>query len=557
MKGMKVQHYAILSIIIMMGIFLRTWDYGNLLHFELDQARDVYVVYDALVTGQWPVYGPMASGSDLFLGPLFYYGPIIAGGLFGVSPEAIASTETMMSILSLPLVFMLMQRTFSMRTAVGVTAIVATSTFFVTYGRFAWNPNTMVFWSLFLTYCMISLSDEQKKRYAIYKMIGVGVSAGILIQLHFIAFLCVPLIIVVYGMFKFSGGYIPNWRVLSFGVVAFLLPTAPMIYQEIVSSGATSKALFETIRNKGSHDDSHHLIEKAIRSVQKSSTYFATVMVPSEYAGTAIRTKGMQFICDSDCVAKLPYLALSLGLLMMSVVSMIRLRREIDINVLVLMSLWLIVGGAFLTMLAYQISPRFYLFMSPPIIFLWACLIEMNYRLFGRVASIVVLAVICINISINIVEYNVLTASQSKPISTKSDSILGRNDRVTLGGLRKAADIIAQDKVWDDFVIVGDNRYARALHYLIDVEKSDTRLVCYAKRGGLPGAAYAGRNIWLLVRERTARQIPEVLMQSHEAGESRKIGSINLYRLSPRETADGNTASNFTRDNLPQKCHVR
>ncbi len=551
MKGMRVDHYVILALIMVMGIFLRSWDYASTLHFELDQARDMYVVHDAMTTGQWPVYGPMARGSELFLGPLFYYGQIITGKIFGVRPEVIAFAETILSILVLPLVFVLARRTFSLQTAISVTAIVASSAFFVTYGRFAWNPNAMIFWGLLLTYCVVSLSDKQQRYKAICIAGGIGFSASALMQLHFIAFLCVPLTLVIYYAVRMAQGSEYDWRLLVCGVVAFLLPTMPMIAQEVNSSGATTKALYETIRDKGNRDNDHHVIEKIVRSTQKSSTYLLTTMVPSKYAGTTLKTRGKDFICDNGCKVKMPYLVFSLAFLMVGILCAVRLRDCANGNITILMSVWLVIGGVFLTLLAYQISPRFYLFLAPPIIFLWACVVEAGFRRFTYITTIAVLMIVSMNIHGTIIEYRLLKASQTEAIRTGSDNILGRSSRVTLGALRKASDIITSDQMQVNFVIVGDNRYARALHYLVDKEGGDKRLLCYAKRGGLPEVEYAYNEIWLLVREQTRKQIPGALEQSHTVQESYNIGTINLYKLSSKK--EGNSA----KGDLPQKCHVR
>src|SRR3989344_5909340 len=85
------KHIWILMAIILLGVFLRAYNFHDGLRFNADQARDATLASQVIDGGKaWPLLGPKAGGTNFRLGPIFYYFQIISGKVFGNLPDKFA-----------------------------------------------------------------------------------------------------------------------------------------------------------------------------------------------------------------------------------------------------------------------------------------------------------------------------------------------------------------------------------------------------------------------------------------------------------------------------------
>ncbi len=545
-----LRNHWVVVLILILGVFLRTYAYSDFMHFELDQARDAFVSYDALSGAQWPQKGPMARGSDLFLGPAFYYFQIISGFvfhvLFGVTLiEAIAIPDLFFGVGSLLLVYIFTRRFFAKDVAVALLLLCVTSLYLITYDRFAWNPNSMVFWSLlfFVSFVRMFSSD------APYRYLASGLAAfslGILVQLHFIAFVVLPIVVLPVSILYRQA--LTKRIIITFCGVLFVV-LLPLLTYELRTGGETVRAFFHTVEQK--QTKSHHtIVERVFRSVQETSTYF-TATVFSDPRGRALVKSRFdapeRILCNAFCKKFIIYLVLSLFFLCVSLSLFFRQRIFLG-NVLWTVSfLWFFGSFLFVTILAYQISPRFYLFFFPVFLLLWAILLQFLCTFFQRILPyalaraafwIAVFLFVFLNLFFVCRDFQIAASSQRHVIDVPRDAHLGRSDRVTLGALRTVAHKISLDSDHDSlYRIVGDNRYARALYYILHVEYDDKRVECYSKRGGFDASFYAAENLWVLVRSRSRSHIPEALKDSHDIVDSFSVGTLMAYKLDVKDSS--------------------
>lgn len=533
------------------GIILRIWNFGSTLHFELDQARDIFVVHDALTQGQWPLLGPMARGSDLFLGPVFYYFQIASGFLFGITPETMAYPDVVFGIGALVLTYIFVRRYFSAQTAVLVSALAATSLFLITYSTFAWNPNSMYFWSFVFLFGALMMAEGESSKKQFVGVLLVALSSGVLAQIHFIAFLTVPLILAAYMMIMRLR---PSWKAVCAGIFILTVVSFPVIIHEVQTSGDNTRALIATLSDKGTQDEKHNILEKGFRAAQETATYFTTSMISDQHGRDVIRTRstnGWEFICDTSCTSRLPILIGECILLFVALVLFVRARTSLPAALWRLSALWGVFSGVFFVLLAYQISPRFYLFVMPLFIVLWAIVIEALSRKVSRTwLHLIVGIVVAFNVWAVVADHRVSQIVLTEAIETPRDIIMQRDDRVTLAQLRIAADFVADRSSAVPYIIIGDNSYARALYYLTRVEHKNTAALCYVKRGGLTPEHYSGIPAFALMRTGSAVQIPEDLAQTHTVTDTAEIGTITVYELTPVARTQHTTT-------LPKKCFMR
>lgn len=558
--------YVFLFCAIALGVFLRVYRHAELLHFELDQARDVFVVHDALETGVMPLLGPYARGSELYLGPIFYYFQAAAAFLFGAEPSIVALPDLVFSILFLPLLYLFARLYFSRTVSMMLVAIAASSLFLVTYGRFAWNPNALPFWITLSVYGLLR-SWENKTFHGKWFLMMVA-AAAVAMQLHFVAFLTLPLVLLLYFFIvrmRISLGMIVSSAAL------FLLLYAPVVVSEFQTGSANTKALFVTIIEKGDKDNKHNIFEKVFRGVQETSTYNWVLLSSNQQGGDNIRTKSRKngyFLCDDKCEARLGSHILAIGAFLILIGTFLwqfvcqwkRRKDNREQNNLwqrqTVIVLWLAVTSIFFVLMAYQISPRFYLLIVPALLVVIGSSLSWLQRRLGSIGFVISVGLVACLFFSNLVQtkqyFSVLDSAQVNGEKQEwRDLIMGRADYITLQQLREAAEHISGQKNKNNFFVVGDNRYARALYFLVSVEGGADGAQCYIKRSSFDAKQVEGADYYVLVRKKSKTQLEESMLDEHEIADEKQFGTIVLYKMEPKERVE------IEKSGLPKRCFVR
>ncbi|MFZ2187736.1 MAG: glycosyltransferase family 39 protein [Candidatus Moraniibacteriota bacterium] len=243
-------HVWVLIACLCIGIFLRTYNFHDWLRFNADQSRDAVVVSDYLDgTETLPLLGPKAGGTGFRVGPAFYYFQIAGAKIFGNDPDKMAYPDLLFSLLAIPLLFFFLRKYFDIRTALLLTAIFSVSFYAIKYSRFAWNPNSLPFWSLlFLSglHAVMTAKEEAWKGWAVL----TGVALGIGVQLHTLSLLLFP-------MMTFSAfGYLwylrkkNLWKMVLVICATALFLNAPQIASEWKTGGENTSAFLGGIGTK-------------------------------------------------------------------------------------------------------------------------------------------------------------------------------------------------------------------------------------------------------------------------------------------------------------------
>ena len=143
----KKRELIFVLLIISAGIFFRTYNFSNWLHFEVDQVYDIDSIAAAVDNGigNLPLLGTNAGGGALRLGPAFYYLEYLSAKIFGHTPPGYAAFVVVLAILSLTLFYLFSRRYFSARISLALLAVFSFSVYFIQYSRFAWSPNVLPF----------------------------------------------------------------------------------------------------------------------------------------------------------------------------------------------------------------------------------------------------------------------------------------------------------------------------------------------------------------------------------------------------------------------------
>lgn len=244
-----------LLLILLVGIFLRTYNFRNWVRFNDDQARDATWT-QGIIEGNrpLPLVGPKAGSTEFRLGPMYYYFQYTSARVFGDRPDALAYPDLFFSILTIPLLFVFLKKYFSPKESLLVTAVFSVSAYVVEYSRFAWNPNSLPFFSLLFLYALLEIAKPQQKRP--YRWAAVaGITLGVGVQLHVLFLTIVPVVAIIFFVQALRKKMLAWKTVLAIALIALFL-NGPSIWNEIRTGGVNTAAFFSGVLNTSDRNSS-------------------------------------------------------------------------------------------------------------------------------------------------------------------------------------------------------------------------------------------------------------------------------------------------------------
>lgn len=475
--------FGVLICIVILGIGLRVWHYGDGLIFQSDQSRDALIIHKAIEGGfaELPLLGPQARGSSLQLGPIFYYFQYASARMFGESPESLAYPDLFFGIAFLPILFFLLRRFVSLSVALGLTLLASVSVLFTTFARFAWNPNSLPFFSTsFVLFFLMALESSGRRRWLF--LTGAVVSLGIITNLHFIPAISLGIATIIFLALTRS----LKWREIVFCFALVACFQSPVLLNEFQTHGAMTRAFIETVQEKGSQDNKHNFFEKTFRAYQETAR-ITWLLATGQQNTDMILTRGFLFKCDKKCDELLPYSLAAMTLLFIALSATVsRFVKEADKKKHRDLFFILIWSGSFFLvtiLVAYQISTRFYLGIAPVLFILLGLALERvmgipSMRIRG-VALVICLCLLGSNMTATSQYLKELVRSQTSFQESGRDLVFGTESKVTLGQLRALAKETDEQFIDGPVLVSGESRYARSLYYLLFVEQGIDG--CYIK----------------------------------------------------------------------------
>lgn len=547
-----------LVFIFALGTFLRSYNFSDWLHFELDQSRDARVISLAIENGpeNLPLLGPRAGGTYLRLGPIFYYFEYVSAVIFGNTPSGMAMANLFFSIGSIFIFYIFCREYFSKKIATSLMFIFSVSLFLVMYSRFAWNPNSLIFFELVVFFSLLKAVNREEKRRGVWLFIFF-LSLAIATQLHFLALLSLPLISLIFLLIKRPKIPFRFWAVSALIVLFFY---APVILNEIKTGGDNAKEFAEALSGKSNKGD-HSIINSLIRNYQANSVANWMILSGSE-KGESLRIdrtsfKNKSLMCGKNCDENLPYTILALGLFSGAVFLLAKkliFRRSVQNgNFILIISIWFFVSFAMFTLLAFDLSPRFFLLTAPIYLIFFGFWLEALSKVWkGWLAIILSCIFIATNLYFVFVRFGQLRAAGVKDVTIEPDRIMKERARVTLAQERSISQFIAEKSRENKLPIFikSDPQYERSFKYLLE---SDFPVASFK-----PGGIYSPGNYFLIWR--TSSNIVsknERYLQFFDVIEEKKVGTLSVFHLNPKTEFLGQNfvknASGETEPNNPRR----
>ena len=526
-----------LLLIIAVGIFFRAYHFSDWMHFELDQSRDAKVIDLAIERGigNLPLLGPKAAGSFLRLGPIFYYFEYMGAKIFGNTPIGMAIPNLIFSCLSIPLFYFFIRRFFNEKISLMTTAIFASSFFLVMYSRFAWNPNSLPFFALAAFYALLRAVDNEETRRG-WWLVVASVAIAVATQLHFIAFLAIPAITAVYLIFKRSKIKFIFWFVSLFVILLFYIPP---IINDIKTNGSNIKE-FEKVFVKKSSAGEHTLIEKIARNANETTLgYF---LIISGYGQTELpkidapNGTDIRFACDNDCEKYFPMGVLALIVLLAGLLlffkNFVAQKDDIRKDFLILIGLWFLISLVLFTPIAFDLAPRFLLFIAPlPFIFFGLILDFFEKKKLAIISYILIVILIGFNGWVVIKRFQEFKNAPINSFKPKTDNILKEKYRVTLEQQLLIADYMENIYKKNNFAVYVNSEafYRRAFLYHLEkkhISRDDFRNI---------ETIYQNGNYFLIypTLSNLEKRIKKYLVD-FTINETKEFGTLKVFHLIPK-----------------------
>ncbi|MEI7749547.1 MAG: glycosyltransferase family 39 protein [Candidatus Moraniibacteriota bacterium] len=256
-KIRSVPRYVwILLAIVAVGAFLRTYRLHDWLEFRGDQMRDATIVSQVVDKGEaWPLMGPYMNHtgdteeSSFHLGPIYYYFQITAAKIFGNRPDVLAYPDVLFSILSLPLLYLLLRICLGENLSLGIVGLYAISPYIIHYSRYAWSSNPIPFLVLLFLYSLWKfLNDTEKAGW--FWVVCIGFALGVGFQIHAILMILFPAIaglVFLYSMWKHPKTW-TRWAAI---LAVFLILNSSQILSEYETGMNNTKTFINYfLRNK-------------------------------------------------------------------------------------------------------------------------------------------------------------------------------------------------------------------------------------------------------------------------------------------------------------------
>ncbi len=539
----KQVFWAVFLLIIGMGLFLRTYNLGDWLHFELDQARDVQVIDQALAgdAADLPLLGPRAGGTFLRLGPGFYWLTYLGGLFTGDSVVGGAAMVAFFSILTLPLFYLLARRFFAVPLSLGLTALFSVSAFLVMYGRFAWNPNLVPFFSLLGFYALLRAVDAEEKYQGCWLFLSAfGLSMAT--HMHFLAFMALPTIAVAFLLIKRPRIALKFWGG-ALAIVALLY--LPMMLNEMASGGANAREFIGALTEKSEKED-HPLIEKAVRDVSEFGLHSVVILTGFEgatFPSIVLSNGVIGSICDAKCDKGKWYGVGAVILLGLALLSLMYLWwRETETrkkDLLLLALIWFGVTFVLYLPLSYGIAPRFFLPNAPLFFLLLGCFILVLQKLFlpGRLGKGFMVGVLGLFIFTNLhfllARFDELSRAKTEAVMSAPDRILKEPTRVTLEQQKAIVDFLEKRsrETNQPIYMASESHYERALNYHISKRglQSDALGITNIYREGV---------YFLVIRTSSPHEKSlEKYLPYYSVGTKTSFGTLTAIELLPKEEA--------------------
>ncbi len=231
--------------ILIVGAIVRFYRMRDYLVFLGDEGRDVLVVKRIIVDHIFTMLGPVTSVGGMFLGPIYYYMMTPFLWLFHFDPVGPAIMVGCLSLITIYLLYRLGREFLNPATGIIAALLYATSPLVIIYSRSSWNPNAVPLFALLIIYGLLKSFVNRQWQW----LFVVGLSFGVILQLHYLALLFSGVFILLPIIFRIK----INLRHLGHFFLGVIITFSPFIFFELRHGFPNTNTIFHFIADRGTN----------------------------------------------------------------------------------------------------------------------------------------------------------------------------------------------------------------------------------------------------------------------------------------------------------------
>jgi len=571
------------SAVVIMGIFLRIYHFSDWLFFKLDQARDSFLVLQAYEKGMGylPLLGARAGGTSLLLGPAYYYFQYISLALTGSThPAVFAFPDLFFSILSIPLFYLFLKKYFNRDWSLILVSILAVCFFAIEYSRFAWNPNPLPFFTVLFFLSLLNIFDSplttegsQKSanknitfqresvvrgKRKIFWVAVAAISLSIAGQLHFLAFLALPAIALIFLLFQWKDArkYI-GWKRMTIFFGIFLLSYLPWILNDFEKKWKNTRLFWKAVLTKLF---SATLFSDIILGLDSFAQSWLAILTGYVNSGKilALTVFGRYLAVNKTlliaiCVWALfiiPSLALNWKLF----------RTEKDPTrkkFLLLVLIWFLVFFAAYIPIGNQLRPRFFMAtLVLPIIYLGFDLVWLK-KILGKIWLSVAVGILTVvfagNLTGTFLWFKEIQATQVQDrVNVKRTFIFKGDDGVVLWHIEKAGEHMIADCQGKPIYFASQPIYLKSVDYLLRYHGANAVPADESRPADKNACFYAVAHT-----TNGLRGLNGNVRDNYSIVGQEKFGILSVFRLAPKDGATLKDFYNASDDEITRETRAR
>jgi len=442
----------ILLLMILSGI-IRGYNFKEWLLVRTDQIRDASMAKEVLDNGigslrllgpkitNVKLPGDIGRGDTLHMGPYYYYGQVLSMKFFNnTSPWTIAIPDLILSILAIPLFYLIIHKIFSIKTSLIITSLFSFSFLIIQYSRFSWNPNQLIFWQLLFIFCLFKFLFEKKR--AGNWMIGAFFSLIIISQLHFLSLVGTTLVFVLFFIYQKS------WKKLQLkhyliSLLILIFCYIPVVVSDVKNDGDNYRRLIASIDQQKSKDTFRKNFLETVEKTARFYFYFPFPVTDEEFK-------------DIDSV-RFIYLVISLIFILSIFFNKTRFLRSISSKKRRALAFLILIYFAFFFLIDFGIAnrlekPRYWLSIAPISFFVLAFWLEFIIKIRKNIWLTGLLIII---ISFSFLEnlystywwYSSLNEGIKRELPFKDPILRPHRELITLGQIERASDYMIKKAI--------------------------------------------------------------------------------------------------------------
>ncbi|MDO8486502.1 MAG: glycosyltransferase family 39 protein [Candidatus Staskawiczbacteria bacterium] len=224
-KKNKFEISVIILILVIAGFF-RLYRISEYMNFLGDEGRDALMIQRILVDHDFPLLGPTTSVGNIYLGPLYYYMMTPPMAISWLNPVAGAVMVAIIGILTVGLVYFFARVWFGKLPAILSAFLYAISPVNIINSRSSWNPSPLPFFTLVAILGLYLSRKRQNFRWFIL----TGISLAFAVQMHYLAFVLLPIFLVLWIYQLTTKPKIKYfWQGTIGAIIAFLFLMLPLV----------------------------------------------------------------------------------------------------------------------------------------------------------------------------------------------------------------------------------------------------------------------------------------------------------------------------------------